>query len=112
MAANPISNSSLGVIQGSEEALSQENRFLDKTTYENLSHRTQYTFSGRRDTIYSIYVLYRQQKRKDNEYDAADRYIIFKEVRDRANEKKKHRTHRVLNAIQDNGVTGQKIDYL
>ena len=80
MVTNPISNSSLGVIQGSEEALNQENRFLDKTTYENLSHRTQYAFSGRRDTIYSIYKLYRQQKRKDNEYDAADRYIIFKEI--------------------------------
>lgn len=80
MVTNPIYNSDLGVIQGSEEALSQESRFLDKTTYENLSHRTQYAFSGRRDTIYSIYMLYRQQKRKDDEYDAADRYIIFKEI--------------------------------
>ena len=83
MVANPISNSNLGVIQGSEEALSQENRFLDKTTYENLSHRTQYAFAGRRDTIHAIFMLYRQQKRKDDEYDAADRYIIFKEVTSR-----------------------------
>lgn len=80
MVANPIFNSNLGVIQGSEEALSQDNRFLDKTTYENLSHRTQYAFVGRRGTIHAIFMLYRQQKRKDDEYDAADRYIIFKEV--------------------------------
>jgi hypothetical protein len=80
MVINSISNSKLGVIQGSEEALSQDNRFLDKTTYENLSHRTQYVFAVRRDTIYSIFMLYRQQKRKDDEYDAADRYIFSKEV--------------------------------
>ena len=80
MVTNPISKSNLGVIQGSEEALSQDNRFLDKTTYENLSHRTHYAFAGRRDVIHSIFMLYRQQKRKDNEYDAADRYTIFKEV--------------------------------
>lgn len=80
MVTSSISNSNLGVIQGSEEALSQENRFLDKRTYENLSHRTQYAFAGRRDIIHSIFMLYRQQKRKDDEYDAADRYIVFKEV--------------------------------
>ena len=80
VATNPISNSNLGVIQGSEEALRQDNRFLDKMTYENLSHRTQYAFAGRRDTIHSIFMLYRQQKRKDDEYDAADRSIVFKEV--------------------------------
>jgi hypothetical protein len=111
MVTNPISNSNLGVIQGSEEALSQENRFLDKTTYENLSHRTQYAFAGRRDTIHSIFMLYQQQKRKDDEYDAADRFTSFSWKSEIALTNK-HRTHRVINAIQDNGVTGQKIDYL
>ena len=74
---NPTSNFNLGVIQGSEEALSQDNRFLDKATYENLSHRTQYAFASRRDTIHSIFMVYLKQKRRDNEYDAADRYLSF-----------------------------------
>ena len=72
---DPIYNFNLGVIQGSEEALSQDNRFLDKTTYQNLSHRTQHAFASRRDTIYSIFMLYLKQKRMLNDYDAADRYI-------------------------------------
>ncbi|KAF8807162.1 hypothetical protein BYT27DRAFT_7189247 [Phlegmacium glaucopus] len=84
----------MSVIQGSEEALCQDNRFLDQTTYQHLSHRTQYTFANRRGTIHSIFMLYLKQKRMVNEYDAADR------------------THRVINAIQDGGVPGQKIDYL
>ncbi|KAF8974058.1 hypothetical protein BDZ97DRAFT_421872 [Flammula alnicola] len=84
----------MGVIQGSEESLSHENRFLDKNSYENLSHRAQYAFASRRDTIYSIFLLYLKQKYSNNEYDVADR------------------THRLLNAFQALGIPGQKIDYL
>ncbi|KAF8955734.1 hypothetical protein BDZ97DRAFT_1926448 [Flammula alnicola] len=50
--------------------------------------------SRRRDTIYSIFLLYLKQKYSNNEYDVADR------------------THRLLNAFQALGVPGQKIDYL
>ncbi|KJA29102.1 hypothetical protein HYPSUDRAFT_32443 [Hypholoma sublateritium FD-334 SS-4] len=84
----------MGVIQGSEEALSQESRFLDKKGYESLSHRAQYAFASRRDTIYAIFLSYLKQKRTSEEYDAADR------------------THRILNVFQTTGVPGQKIDYL
>ena len=111
MVTNTIFNFNLGVIQGSEESLSQDNRFLDKTSYENLSHRTQYTFAGRRDTIHSIFMLYLKQKRRVNEYDAADRYILFSRKSGIATNQT-NRTHRVLNAIQDYGVSGQRIDYL
>ena len=64
-----------GVIQGSEEALSQESRFLDKKGYANLSHRAQYAFANRRDTIYAIFLSYLKQKRTSEEYDAADRWV-------------------------------------
>ncbi|KIM48469.1 hypothetical protein M413DRAFT_440213 [Hebeloma cylindrosporum] len=84
----------LGVIEGSEESLSHENHFLDKKSYENLSHRAQYAFANRRETIYAIFQLYLKQKKINNEYDAADR------------------THRILNVFQKMGVPGQKIDYL
>jgi hypothetical protein len=63
----------LGVIQGSEESLSHENRFLDKHTYENLSHRAQYTFANKRDIVYSIFQAYIKQKRLRGNFDAADR---------------------------------------
>jgi hypothetical protein len=61
------------VIEGSEESLFHESRFLDQKSYENLSHRAQYAFANRRETIYAIFQLYLKQKRVNNEYDAADR---------------------------------------
>jgi len=65
----------LGVIQGSEESLSNENGFLEKETYESLSHRAQYAFANRREIIYSIFLHYLKRKKTQNEYDAADRYV-------------------------------------
>ncbi|KDR84732.1 hypothetical protein GALMADRAFT_260438 [Galerina marginata CBS 339.88] len=84
----------MGVIQGSEESLSHETRFLDKKSYESLSHRAQYAFASRREVIYSIFQLYLKHKKARNEYDSSDR------------------THKILNAFKTIGVPGQKIDYL
>jgi len=84
----------MGVIQGSEESLSHENRFLDRPTYENLSHRAQYAFANQRDIVYSIFQAYIKQKRLRGDFDAADR------------------THDILKAIDVIGVPGQQIDYL
>ena len=69
---NPV----LGVIEGSEESLSHQRHFLDKKAYENLSHRAQYAFANRRETIYAIFQLYLKQKKANNEYDAADRCVM------------------------------------
>lgn len=83
-----------GVIKGSEESLSHENRFLDKSEYENLSHRAQYAFANQRDVIYSIFSSFRKHKSLCGDYDAADR------------------THNILKAIEAVGIPGPKIDYL
>ena len=71
--ARDQAESCIGVIEGSEESLSHESHFLDKGSYEKLSHRAQYTFANRRETIYAIFQLYLKQKKVNNEYDAADR---------------------------------------
>lgn len=84
----------IGVIKGSEESLSHENRFLDKSEYENLSHRAQYAFANQRDVIYSIFSSFRKHKSLCGDYDAADR------------------THNILKAIEAVGIPGPKIDYL
>ncbi|KAF9524672.1 hypothetical protein CPB83DRAFT_909779 [Crepidotus variabilis] len=84
----------MGVIQGSEESLNHESRYLDEAAYNKLSHRTQYTFATRRDVIYSIFLIYLKQKRHSHSYDAADR------------------THRILKAIKTTGPPGQKLDFL
>ncbi|CAA7264670.1 unnamed protein product [Cyclocybe aegerita] len=84
----------MGVIQGSEESLSDERHYIDKETYENMSHRAQYAFASRRGIIYAIFLQYLKQKKSSGEYDAADR------------------THHVVRAFRASGIPGQKIDFL
>ncbi|KAJ2926878.1 hypothetical protein H1R20_g10207, partial [Candolleomyces eurysporus] len=84
----------LGVIKGSEQSLSHETRYLDLTTYTNLSHRAQHVFAKQRDQLYSLFQAYMKYKKQRGEYDTADR------------------THHVLKAFDATGVPGTKIDYL
>ncbi|TFK38653.1 hypothetical protein BDQ12DRAFT_630422 [Crucibulum laeve] len=89
-----VFNEIMGIICGSEEALLTENGYLDATTYESLSGRTQSAFAGRRRIIYNIFQLYQKQKRERGHFDAADR------------------THRILRALANSSIQGRKIDYL
>ncbi|TFY57544.1 hypothetical protein EVJ58_g6956 [Rhodofomes roseus] len=84
----------IGVIKGSEQALSSAKGFLDKDAYFNLSHRTQGTFASQRETIYKLFVAYMKRKRERREYDAADR------------------THVLLNALRQYGLPGKQMDFL
>lgn len=65
----------MGVIKGSEQTLKTEGHVLDRTTYMTLSHRTQSTFSSKREEIYNLFQAYLRMKRKRGEYDAADRSV-------------------------------------
>ena len=63
----------LGVIKGSELALTREEGYLDKQAYYNLSHRTQGTFANQRECIYKLFQAYLKRKKERGDYDAADR---------------------------------------
>lgn len=65
----------MGVIKGSEQALDCADNCLDYQTYENLSHRSQSTFSGQRSQIYAVFNSYVKRKREQNQYDSADRQV-------------------------------------
>ncbi|KAH9172885.1 hypothetical protein EDB89DRAFT_1962863 [Lactarius sanguifluus] len=84
----------MGVIKGSEMTLDSETHFLDYETYVNLSARTQATFASRRNEIYVLFETYLKMKRDRREYDAADR------------------THAILRSMVQDGMKGQKIDFL
>lgn len=60
---------------GSEETLTGKARFLDSASYENLSRRNQSTFADQRGDIYNIFEMYRKEKSRRREFDAADRYV-------------------------------------
>ncbi|KAJ7479971.1 hypothetical protein B0H11DRAFT_1725402, partial [Mycena galericulata] len=84
----------LGVIMGSEQALASGSSRLDRDVYLNLGKRGQSTFADQRDRIYDLFEKYTSQKRRQNDYDAADR------------------THAILRFLQSHGNPGRNIDYL
>ncbi|KAF7367491.1 UvrD-like helicase ATP-binding domain-containing protein [Mycena sanguinolenta] len=84
----------MGVIMGSEEALTAKSRYLERETYLNLSERGQSTFADQRGRIYDLFERYLNTKRRQGDTDAADR------------------THSILKFFQDHGVPGRKVDYL
>ncbi|KAG6867452.1 hypothetical protein C0993_002572 [Termitomyces sp. T159_Od127] len=65
----------MGIIKGSENTTTSDHGYLDRKTYEELSERTQPTFATQRNTVYSIFEAYQNQKRQQGDYDAADRYV-------------------------------------
>jgi hypothetical protein len=67
----------MGVIKGSEQTLDLPNGFLDRDTYDGLSHRSQATFSTQRDHIYSLFLAYLKRKKSRGDYDAADRFVFL-----------------------------------
>ncbi|KZP30397.1 hypothetical protein FIBSPDRAFT_1038357 [Athelia psychrophila] len=84
----------MGVIKGSEAALTSPDRFLNKQDYINLSHRTQSTFALQRETVYDIFQAYMKQKKILGHRDSADR------------------THAILNALSAGVVPGDRVDFI
>ncbi|KAH8834693.1 hypothetical protein DL96DRAFT_1488848 [Flagelloscypha sp. PMI_526] len=89
-----VYNEIMGVLQGSELACRNQKRYLDRSTYENLSQRTQWTFASQRSAVYSIFEQYQRKKHREGDYDAADR------------------TYYLLEMLEDGSLQGQNIDYL
>ena len=63
----------IGVIEGSEEALSCEARYVGAKGYRKLSHRRQNVFSTKSDKLYKLFEAYLKLKRARGEFDSADR---------------------------------------
>ncbi|KZP05197.1 hypothetical protein FIBSPDRAFT_843218 [Athelia psychrophila] len=84
----------MGIIKGSEAALTSPKRFLNKQDYTNLSHRTQSTFASQRETVYDIFQAYMKQKMSSGHRDSADR------------------THSILNALSAGLVPGNRVDFI
>jgi len=52
-----------------------ENGYMDRESYEKLSHRTQATFSRQRGPVYILFQAYIRRKRELEGYDVADRLV-------------------------------------
>ncbi|KAJ1305435.1 hypothetical protein OPQ81_000445 [Rhizoctonia solani] len=62
----------LGIIQGSEAALSSKAGALTRDEYISLSHKKS-SFASQRGRVYDLYEAYRKRKRQLGGYDAAER---------------------------------------
>ena len=64
---------SIGVIEGSEEALHYETCYVDAKAYGELSHRRHHVFSTNREKLYALFQAYMKVKKTRGEFDTADR---------------------------------------
>ena len=64
-----------GVIEGSEESLSHENRYLDQSSYLKLSHRVQHVFAKQREHVYGLFKVYKRHKQQHVDSVTAERYV-------------------------------------
>ncbi|CAE6461524.1 unnamed protein product [Rhizoctonia solani] len=62
----------LGIIEGSEAALSSKSGALSRDEYSSLSHKKS-SFASQRGRVYDLYEAYRKRKRQLGGYDAAER---------------------------------------
>ncbi|KAF9818488.1 hypothetical protein IEO21_02726 [Rhodonia placenta] len=84
----------MGVLKGSEEALTTKTGYLDREEYLRLSPRRQVMFAGQREVIYDLFQVFLKRKKLRGDYDVADR------------------TRALLRNIADRGVPGQFIDFI
>jgi tetratricopeptide (TPR) repeat protein len=84
----------MGIIKGSEHALTCPEGILDRPNYLCLPHRSNPNFANQRGILYDIFETYSKIKRQRRHHDVADR------------------THAILKVLRNQRVPGQQIDYL
>ncbi|KAI6021001.1 hypothetical protein BKA83DRAFT_14200 [Pisolithus microcarpus] len=85
----------MGIIKGSEKSLEFDDGTLDKKTYCSLPSRSNPTFSGQRELVYTLFEAYSRLKRQRQHHDVADR------------------THAVLKILLGGtSFKGRQLDYL
>ncbi|OJA13247.1 hypothetical protein AZE42_12316, partial [Rhizopogon vesiculosus] len=84
----------MGIIKGSEYALSCSGGVLDRPNYLRLPHRSNPNFANQREILYDIFEIYTKIKRQRRHHDVADR------------------TQAIIKVLRSQSFPGQQIDYL
>ncbi|KAG2085197.1 uncharacterized protein F5147DRAFT_794237 [Suillus discolor] len=84
----------MGIVKGSEHALTCPEGVLDRPNYLRLPHRSNPNFANQRGILYDIFEHYTKIKRQRRHHDVADR------------------THAILKVLRSKEFPGQQIDYL
>ncbi|KAG2132369.1 hypothetical protein DEU56DRAFT_859536 [Suillus clintonianus] len=84
----------MGIVKGSEHALTCPDGILDRPNYLRLPHRSNPNFANQRGILYDIFETYTKIKRQRRHHDVADR------------------THAILKVLRSQKFPGKQIDYL
>ncbi|KAG2096334.1 uncharacterized protein F5147DRAFT_839983 [Suillus discolor] len=84
----------MGIVKGSEHALTCPEGVLDRTNYLRLPHRSNPNFANQRGILYDMFEHYTKIKRQRCHHDVADR------------------THAILKVLRSKEFPGKQIDYL
>ncbi|KAG1777307.1 hypothetical protein EV702DRAFT_1102293 [Suillus placidus] len=84
----------MGIVKGSEHALTCPEGVLDRPNYLRLPHRSNPNFADQRGILYDIFEIYTKTKSQRRHHDVADR------------------THAILKVLRSQRFPGQQIDYL
>lgn len=84
----------MGIVKGSEHALTCPEGVLDRPNYLHLPHRSNPNFANQRGILYDIFEIYTKTKRQRRHHDVADR------------------THAILKVLRSQKFPGKQIDYL
>lgn len=84
----------MGIVKGSEHALTCPEGVLNRASYLCLPHRSNPNFANQRGILYDIFEIYTKVKRQRRHYDVADR------------------THAILKVLRSQRFPGKQIDYL
>ncbi|KAG1889225.1 hypothetical protein F4604DRAFT_1612723 [Suillus subluteus] len=84
----------MGIVKGSEHALTCPEGVLDRSNYLCLPHRSNPNFANQRGILYDIFEIYTKIKRQRRHHDVADR------------------THAILKVLRSQKIPGQKVDYM
>ncbi|KAG1728187.1 P-loop containing nucleoside triphosphate hydrolase protein [Suillus paluster] len=87
-------NPHIGIIKGSEQALSCPDGVLDRSSYIRISRRSNPISANHMDSVYDIFEIYKKFKKYKYHLDVADRM------------------HAILKVLGDQRFPGRQIDYL
>ncbi|KAG1806261.1 P-loop containing nucleoside triphosphate hydrolase protein [Suillus variegatus] len=102
----------MGIVKGSEHALSCPEGVLDRPNYLRLPHRSNPNFANQRGILYDMFEHYTKIKRQRRHHDVADRYDLFPFSPMSCHDIFTNSTHAILKVLRSKEFPGKQIDYL
>ncbi|KAG1738631.1 P-loop containing nucleoside triphosphate hydrolase protein [Suillus paluster] len=102
----------MGIIEGSEQALSCPDGVLDRSSYIRFTNSFSPISGNQRNSVYRIFEIYQKFKKQKNHFDVADRYESCYSSLMKLHDIAPNSTHAILKVLGNQRFPGRQIDYL